>query len=347
MVPTQFIGQNAHFAVSLLAALASFAVFWLIFDAWIELRHRREIVKWAGFLILAIAFLMNAATLDQRSLIPGLLASQLAGVGEVVRILAYALIVIGQLIDPLTKRPTYAPEPAAPAPAAPAAAIVTVKAAADKKPSKAKKSHGWTGYVPLAGLVTLPIMAFAVSILYWRRATVGLERHLRPVAQAFAFFGLYELFTVGSYWQDTSNPLLYRFVAAYGPVWWLAQVSLLGAGIILGRWVWTYLTKRLLTQLFMVFVTATVVIFFVSTVGFSFLLLRNVQSEALTELSTASRVLNYAVASRQAQTIRSGRSRQRQSSRRGSRRSPRPQDTGSAAQRLPPAAQLIEPHHSR
>ena len=70
---------------------------------------------------------------------------------------------------------------------------------------------------------------------------------------------------------------------------------------MLGRWVWQYLTKRLFSQLFIVLVTSTVLIFFISTVGFSFLLMRNMGNEALSELSTASRVLGYSVSSRQAE----------------------------------------------
>ena len=62
-----------------IAALAAFAVFWLIFDAWLERRRRIEAVKWAGFGLLAIGFLVSAATLEQRSLIPGVLAAQVAG----------------------------------------------------------------------------------------------------------------------------------------------------------------------------------------------------------------------------------------------------------------------------
>jgi hypothetical protein len=60
----QFIGQNVHFAVSLLASLAVFAVFWLTFDAWLERRRLREAVKWSGFLLLALGLLLNGAIVE-------------------------------------------------------------------------------------------------------------------------------------------------------------------------------------------------------------------------------------------------------------------------------------------
>jgi hypothetical protein len=282
MVPIQFFAQNAHFAVSLFAALASFAVFWLVFDAWTERRKPLEAIKWAGFGLLAVAFLIGAATLEQRDNIPGDLAARVAAIGVALRILAYFLIALAQLLDPLQQRPHYENELA-------------------EEPKPKVKAHGWLAVGTVSKLVLLPVLPFVVAALYLRRATTGLERHLRPVAFAFAWIGLYELLSVPLIWQNTTNPLLYRLVAAYGPLWWLAQAALLVGAILLARWVWAYLTKRLFSELFMVLVTSTVLIYFISTVGFSFLLLRNIKSEALGNLSTASRVLEYAVASRQAE----------------------------------------------
>jgi hypothetical protein len=281
VVPIEFFAQNAHFAVSLVAALASFAVFWLIFDAWTQRRNRLELIKWLGFLVLAVAFLLTAATLEERSLIPGILSTQLAAFALIMKIIAYGLIIAGQVMDPLQKRPEYKDD------------VLHLK--------KPRKSAHAVAVGPIATIFGLPLLALGVAGLYWRRATIGLERHLKPVAYAFVLLGVYELLAATTAWQTTNNPLLYRLVQAYGPLWWAAQFVLLAAGIVLGRWVWAYLTKRLLTQLFMFFVTATVTIFFVSTVSFSFLLLSNVQSEALNELATAGRVLGYSVVARTAE----------------------------------------------
>jgi len=281
----QFFGQNAHFAISLVAALAAFAVFWLTFDAWLERRRRIEAIKWVGFGLLAVGFLVSAATLDQRSLIPGILAAQVAGFAFALRILAYALIALGQILDPLQARPQSEP----------------IEATPPNPKSTPKHAAGLGMVVSGIKVALLTLLPLLVAGLYLRRATVGLERHLRPVAVAFAWLGTYELFSGALAWQDTANPLLYRLVAAYGPLWWIAQAALLIGAVVLGRWVWQYLTKRLFSQLFIVLVTSTVLIFFISTVGFSFLLMRNMNTEALSELSTSSRVLNYAVASRQAE----------------------------------------------
>jgi sensor domain CHASE-containing protein len=77
---------------------------------------------------------------------------------------------------------------------------------------------------------------------------------------------------------------------------------LLTATLILGHWVWQYLTKRIQSQLFMILVAQTVAIFLISTISFTFLLLSRTQSQSLADLNTASHVLDYAIKSRQAET---------------------------------------------
>jgi hypothetical protein len=78
--------------------------------------------------------------------------------------------------------------------------------------------------------------------------------------------------------------------------------SLAIGAIILGRWVWYYLTKRLVSELFMILVAQTMVIFLVATTGFTFMLLGNIRAASLADLSTASNVLQYSLASRGAET---------------------------------------------
>jgi len=48
MLLTQFFAQNLHFVVCLFAALAFFAVFWLLIDAWSLHREWKEFFKALG-----------------------------------------------------------------------------------------------------------------------------------------------------------------------------------------------------------------------------------------------------------------------------------------------------------
>ena len=285
----EFIGQNVHFAVNLLASLAMFAVFWLTFDAWLERKKPIETVKWAGFLILAIGLLINGAVVEQAQFANSFLVNTLPAVSKVMRAIGYLLIIVGQLLDPIMQRPKIEND-------------FEEQFTSKKRHKKAGAvGVGATGKGAVATLVLFPLLPLAVAGLYFRRATTGLERHLRPVALAFVFLAIFELFTAVGAWRTTTNPLVYDWVATYGPVWWVAQVALFIGGVLLGRWVWQYLTKRLLSQIFIVLVTATVGIYFVSTAGFSLLLLGNTRSQALGDLSTASHVLDYAVNSRKAE----------------------------------------------
>jgi hypothetical protein len=285
----EFIGQNVHFAVNLLASLAFFAVFWLTFDAWLDRKKRIEAVKWTGFLALALGLLLNGAVVEQTELAHGFLVTTLPTFAVAFRVIGYGLLIFGQLLDPLMKRPEYASE-------------LDVEFGKTKKTKKSKAvvatGVGSGAVVKLLCMPALPLMA---ALLYWRRASVGLERHLRPVGIGFGLMGVFELLSALGAWHNTSNPLVYSWVATYGPIWWLAQVALAAASIIFGSWVWQYLTKRLLSQIFIVLVTATVGIYFISTAGFSLLLLGNTRAQALGDLSTASHVLDYAVQSQKSE----------------------------------------------
>src|SRR5665213_1639852 len=101
MLLRQFFGQNIHFILSLLMALAAFAVFWLIFDAWQTRREVKELLKWSGFLLLSLGFLLYAAVINQSSF--GKLAwnSHLTFISELLRIVGYISIATGLIIDPL------------------------------------------------------------------------------------------------------------------------------------------------------------------------------------------------------------------------------------------------------
>ena len=285
----EFIGQNVHFAVNLLASLAMFAVFWLTFDAWLERRKLVEGVKWAGFLSLALGFLLNGSVIDQLSNSAQSWTHVLPIISTILRIVGYSSVFAAQLAEPLMKRPDTTNE--LEAAFKPSAQVVKQK----------KDSVRLVWGASTVKSIILPLLPLAIAVMYWRRSTVGLERHLRPVGVAFTGLALFEALTAVTSLQSTANPNIYNVIQTYGPIWWTAQVLLLASAYVFGNWVWRYLSKRLLSQIFIVLVTATVALYFLSTVGFSFLLLGNSRQQALTDLSTASHVLDYAVTSATAQ----------------------------------------------
>lgn len=291
MLNWQFIAQNLHFSISLFAALVCFAVFWLYFDAWTNKHNKKEVYKWLGFLLLCFSFLAYGALVEQTALRQSRLANILEPIFWLLHIGGYGLIIIGQLVDPLQAKPNLRP------------ATGTAPQPVQSTPSQMNALMIGLG----SGVVKLlaPLGSLAIGSLYLRRATTGLERHLKPVAYAFFCLSVFDLLSLSSILRKTQNPILYGWVAPYESVWVLAHLFLLLGVSILGWWVWHYLTKRIQSQLFMILTGATVAIFLLATVSFTFLLMGSQRSGALSNLETAANTLSYAINSKKAETAAS------------------------------------------
>jgi len=282
MLPLAFFGQNLHFALSIFTALVFFAVFWLYFDAWASKtpKHNKDIFKWAGFLLVSISFLVHSTLIEQTELGRSALGHTSEIVATLLRLAGFVGIIIGLVIDP----PQAVPQTGG------------IEAEFKQSPALFGTSSAF-GFI-----YGLPAAAAAIAVLYWRRATIGLERHLKPVAIAFGFLFVFELISLTQLWQDTTNPNLFNLVKAFGPLWFVSHTFLLLGSVALGRWVWHYLTERFLSQLFMIFTSVVLAIFLLTTVSFTYLLMKNVQNDSLDNLVTAANVLNYALDSKKAET---------------------------------------------
>jgi len=268
-----FFWENAHFAANFLAALVFFAMFWLYFDAWLERKVWDEVPKLLGILLLSISFVIHATQMETGVITTSFLSSGWQETAFLVtRIAGYVLLIIGVILDPL-------------------------------QPAPLTKGLAGAGFVSsikyhVLWVAALPILCAGVAWLYLRRATVGLERHLKVVTISFFVLSLSELSSLSSLFVKSTNVGVYQLVAPFGWLW-IAQhgVMLLGVGI-LGRWVWQYLTKRLQPQLFMIFTSTILGIFLLTTTVFTGLLLKNVQDETLARLETDVKVLNYGLESK-------------------------------------------------
>lgn len=296
----QFFSQDFHFAINIFAALVFMAIGWLHFDAWSVHRARREMLKWTGFAALALSFLVQATLIEQTVLGDSILGGLTEGLISGFRLLGYALVIVGQIIDPLQEIPKNTGLDLEDVTTHEASEAPTSK---EEKSVAQKSSPAVVSSVSIAAKWLLPVGGIVLAGLYWRRATTGLERHLKRIAYGFLLVGLSDLVGLASLLRSTDNPVVYSWVAAFGWVWALSQILLLAGVLIMGIWVWSYLTKRFFSQLFMVLITSTVVVFFIVTVSITSLLLRNIRSDSLTNLGTAASVLNYAIGSKQAETM--------------------------------------------
>lgn len=294
----QFFSQNAHFAINLFAALVSMGICWLYLDAWTSRHHMKELCKWVGFGLLGVSFLVEATIIEQSVLGKSVLGHWSVVIALITRLMAYAAIITGQLIDSLQvvpKNPGLTQDEATSPAAKPTAPSV-------KDTTEEKKAPGVVVLLSISSKLFVPIGGFAIAALYWRRATIGLERHYKPVAKAFLLFAISDLIGLVSLLRNTTNPVLYTWVAAFGWVWWLEQLTLLVGVVILGLWIWGYLLERFFSQLFMILMSMVVIVFLFMSVGFTGLLLRNIESDSLVNLRTASNVLSYALTSKQGET---------------------------------------------
>lgn len=235
-----------------------------------------------GFLFLSISFLIHAVQIESILLKSPVFNDELNNLLFVfTRIPGYLLIIISLILDPLQEKPHY----------------------------RHKISEGaLLGIGSTASFLSMvdfifPVLASLCGLLYLKRATIGLENHLKAVGISFFILGIFEAVSIGAKFRGSENIDVYNLVSSFGWVWIGEHLVLLSAVLVLGRWVFGYLLKRLQSQLFMIFTALILVIFLLTTVSFTGLLIRNLQQETLSRLETDVKVLNFAVEARKNQSL--------------------------------------------
>ena len=270
---SQFLWENIHFAISLLAALSFFSIFWLYLDAWQDRKTFKEALKIIGFLFLSISFLAHAVLIESSSITITVLGGGIyENISLILRNIGYLFLIVGLITDPLIPKPKIA-----------ALAIFNLA-------------------IPY---LLAPVLAVTAAWLYLRRATIGLENHTKSVAYAFFAFTIYELLTISSLFTKSTNVDIFRLVAPFGFVWITAHLFLLLGSTILIKWAFSYLLKRINTQLFIIFTTTTLSIFLLTTISFTFLLLKNLSDETLQRLGTDVSVLSFALDTKKSEALAS------------------------------------------
>ena len=181
-----FYLENAHFAINLFIALVVFAVFWLYWDAWQEKKPRTELPKLIGLALLALSFVVEASHVEAAALSTKLLTeTTYLQLMLILRTPGYLLVIVGLVVDKLQPHPEMEGYKK---PQAPTAVAV----------------FGTMGLYDIAPSI-FPILAGIVAFLYLRRATVGLENHLKPMAAAFFIISVSELLSLARMFRDAAN----------------------------------------------------------------------------------------------------------------------------------------------
>jgi hypothetical protein len=289
MLITQFLLENMHFAINLFASLVFFAVSWLYLDAWFETKEHKELFKIIGFALFSLSFLIHATYIEQSVLTNAVFNSVLIETAaNAVKLAAFIFLIIGLVIDPIQPKPVYkdqAPD------------------VSGQQQTVAAAGFGAFSLQTVAWAVSFPILSLAVFLLYLRRATIGLENHLKHLTLGFFFIFLYEVFSLSKIFENTATISIYNIVQPFGPLWIAAHICLLIGVMIIARWVFQYLLKRLQTEIFMIFNISVLVVFLITTVSFTGLLLSSLRDSALSHLATDANVVQYAISSKQAETL--------------------------------------------
>jgi hypothetical protein len=285
----QYIFQNIHFALNVTAALILFAAFWLYFDASIGLKSLRERFRSIGFLMISISYLMHAGYLESPILTNTISTSVWYGtIYNFLHLGGYLFLIASLIFEPLMQVPKT---------------IGIVKKNNPANPVSALTAVSSISLIQLIPALLYPLSAFLIAGLYFRRAYIGLERHIKKIGIAFVFLGFSDLLSVGELFRGSASVTVSQLVAPFGPVW-IAQHLVLGVFLfILGRWVLGYLLLRFDTQFFMILTGAVTVIFLIATAMLTGTLINNLAGVTQKRLLTGALVLNYAIDTKKSEVL--------------------------------------------
>lgn len=280
MLLQQFILQNGHFALSLFTALVFFAVSWLYLDAYFAIKNKKDLFKVIGFWLLSISFLVHSTNIENVILTNSFLNLNLIElIANLTKILGLIFLILGLLTDSIQKKPQLTQK----------SLVLGIF------PSQNLSN--------IVFILSLPILSFVVFILFLRRSTIGLEKHLKSLTFGFFFIFLYELFSLSKLFENTDSALIYKLVVPFGPIWIVTHTFLFISMIIIAKWIFGYLLKRIQTQLFMIINILVLTIFLITTVAFTGLLLSSFRKDALSHLEIDVNVVKYAIESKQEQSL--------------------------------------------
>ena len=272
----QFLLTNVHFGINLFVSLVFFSVGWLYFDAWSIKKRPTDLWKVIGFSFFSFAYLVHATYVESSGYFS---AVQFADYIQTIYLACSTVgglsIIVGLLNDPVLARPGQSQSNSFLLPVGLASSIMLAKAEA----------------------------MLAITTLYYRRQTQGLEKHLSLVVIACLLFFFSDILEYLMFFRSSSNIWIYQFVAPFGPIWIVQHIILLIAAILLRSWVFTYLLKRVTTQLFLIGTTTLVFLCIVVTMLFSSLLFTQIEKSTLESLRSNASMLTYAIESLKSEAL--------------------------------------------
>ena len=266
----------SHFALSVFTAFVFFAAGLLYFDSWkVDRLKKTPLLRSVGFFLLAVVASFHAASIETVFI---LFLMQLFKISGLV------LILVSLISEPVLHPPGKGNLPAGKAGLRVVAPFI----------------------LPVFSVMLIPIsgvLMFLILGVYFRRVTESFDKQLRSPVLAFLFLGISEILRIPFFWSDTAIVFWSKILSTYGLVWNMHHIFEFAGILILALWVWGYIRFRLQIQLFTTIVALTLCIFTITTFFFIFLLLRNLEADALSHLKTDVRVVQYAIERLEAESL--------------------------------------------
>src|SRR3990167_2918880 len=106
-----FILQNIHFAINLFAALVFFAVFWLYFDAWTAKKTTIVGLRFLGFIMLSLSYIIQASYIETTILNSRLISVEFNQlVVFLLKASGFIMLIVSLVSDKLQEKPAIAEE---------------------------------------------------------------------------------------------------------------------------------------------------------------------------------------------------------------------------------------------
>lgn len=261
----QLLFTNLYFTIKVFASLVFFATGWLHFGSWSLVKKDKTLLARAtGFFLLSLVSIFQATTIEIEALV---------FLSQIIKILGLTIILSSLIKEPLLSPPK-------------------------------KEALGIS--LPLLSQSLIPLSAvlhLIIGLIYFRKSTEGYEKQIKPLFYAFFMLSISEFITIFFLASNTHLVFFSKILAQFGTFWIAAYIAeLIGVGI-LGIWTWGYLRFRAQAQLFIIFITSSLIIFTATTFSFTYLLLKNVENDALGHLKTDVEVLHYALNRLQAESL--------------------------------------------
>lgn len=244
--------SNVRLVVYLFGALVFAAMSWLYFDAMAVRPNKSVLARGVGAMLIALSYLAGAV------LVEGLQIEWAKWIGilvEWVRLGGYLILALGVWGEPLSKRP------------------------------------GLSSFVGTIPTWTMPVLPALVGLGYWRRASVGLERHLYGMGYGMYVLSLAEILDLRRLFVNSSDIRIYEQVREFGNIWTLHLFVLLVGFWLISRWVFSYLLRRFETQITLFMGMLVMSVFALATMVFSYVMANRLEVGAKREVMAGAQMV--------------------------------------------------------